>query len=339
MNPRCLAPALRLALHALPILLLPAAATAQTPTFRVTGSGANTYGAAPASCTYAVTQGEPELETRSCTAPSPPGGQLFWEGTAVADRGKAAAYARSICDISTTLGNEYHTVGESSAFDFMVVGPPAGAVSVTMHGTLEYSTAFSTTQGGGSAGVDLAILDFGINLQSLTGNDVVAVQGTRSVTPNVAQRFQIYVATHVLSGGVGHSEASARVEFALPKSGPIFDLPPGYTVQCPSLNIVDNEWLGPVLCPVIVQQPSSAVVPIFRPVAFSIQATGQALTYQWFKNGAPLLNNGRILGATTPTLVITSVLPADVGQYTCRVSNPCDSLSSRKAALGIVGRL
>ena len=38
---------------------------------------------------------------------------------------------------------------------------------------------------------------------------------------------------------------------------------------------------------------------------------GTPLSYQWQKNGSPLSNGGNISGATTATLTISNLLPAD----------------------------
>ena len=39
--------------------------------------------------------------------------------------------------------------------------------------------------------------------------------------------------------------------------------------------------------------------------------------YQWFVDGAPVENSGRISGATAQTLVFSPVLVGDAGMYTC----------------------
>ena len=45
------------------------------------------------------------------------------------------------------------------------------------------------------------------------------------------------------------------------------------------------------------------------PASFTVQATGDSLTYQWLKNGVPVANGGTISGAQTPTLSISAVVP------------------------------
>jgi hypothetical protein len=52
----------------------------------------------------------------------------------------------------------------------------------------------------------------------------------------------------------------------------VMDLPPGYTLNSVSGNIVDNQWLG---IPVTIPDP--AVVPVFAPAASGIVMAGIGL--------------------------------------------------------------
>lgn len=70
-------------------------------------------------------------------------------------------------------------------------------------------------------------------------------------------------------------------------------------------------------------QPASAAVVSNLPASFTVVASGDTLTYQWYKNGAAVSNGGTISGAQTPTLSISAVQPADAGNYTVVVQNPC----------------
>jgi hypothetical protein len=51
-------------------------------------------------------------------------------------------------------------------------------------------------------------------------------------------------------------------------------------------------------------------------------------TIQWLENGAPLNNSGRISGATTSNLTISSVAPSDTGNYSVVLSNTYGSVTS-----------
>lgn len=52
---------------------------------------------------------------------------------------------------------------------------------------------------------------------------------------------------------------------------------------------------------------------------FTASAAG-AVSYKWFKGTDELVNGGRITGATSPKLVITSLVTTDTAIYTCEVS-------------------
>lgn len=74
----------------------------------------------------------------------------------------------------------------------------------------------------------------------------------------------------------------------------------------------------------LLSHPQDQTVCEDDPAAFSVEAAGSGLTYQWRKDGDP------IAGATSPTLVISSVAPTDVGTYDVIVRSPgnCGALSS-----------
>jgi hypothetical protein len=65
------------------------------------------------------------------------------------------------------------------------------------------------------------------------------------------------------------------------------------------------------------------------PVAFSIGATGSALTYQWRKDGV------NIPGAATATYSIANAVTADAGQYDVVITNPCGIVISNVANLSV----
>jgi predicted outer membrane repeat protein len=69
------------------------------------------------------------------------------------------------------------------------------------------------------------------------------------------------------------------------------------------------------------------------PASLSITATGDNLTYQWHKNGAPLP------GQTAPTLAFTAATPADGGSYYVIVSGTCGTVSSNTMAMTIRPRM
>lgn len=72
-------------------------------------------------------------------------------------------------------------------------------------------------------------------------------------------------------------------------------------------------------------------------VTFTVTATGAStLQYQWQKDGADVANDARISGATTATLRITGLIPADSGSYTVKVTDNAGNVTSGAAVLTVV---
>ena len=90
--------------------------------------------------------------------------------------------------------------------------------------------------------------------------------------------------------------------------------------------------------PAITAQPQSLTNVAGMTANFSATATGSApLDYQWQLNGLNLTSGGRISGATSNTLAIASVQPADAGSYTLVVSNAAGVVTSAVATLTVSG--
>jgi Ig-like domain-containing protein/immunoglobulin I-set domain protein len=80
--------------------------------------------------------------------------------------------------------------------------------------------------------------------------------------------------------------------------------------------------------PVITAQPTSQTAFQGGSATFHVAATGAApLAYRWRKNGVD------VPGAVTDTLVLTSVAPADAGNYDAVVTGPCGVATSLAASL------
>lgn len=98
--------------------------------------------------------------------------------------------------------------------------------------------------------------------------------------------------------------------------------------------IDDNDEV----CVSINTQPSGADLCEGNNITLSIGASGSALPsnateYQWYLDGV------MIDGATAADLVLNGVTSADSGDYTCTVSNNCNSLTSATATLAITPEL
>ncbi len=81
--------------------------------------------------------------------------------------------------------------------------------------------------------------------------------------------------------------------------------------------------------------PTAAMICHATPVAFTVTAAGSGpFTYQWRRNGAPLVDvTGRLDGTDTASLSLPAPRDADAGDYDCVVSNACGSVLSGAVAL------
>jgi hypothetical protein len=91
------------------------------------------------------------------------------------------------------------------------------------------------------------------------------------------------------------------------------------------------------ILPVITSQPQGRTNIGGTMATFNATATGTApLSYQWRLNGLVLTNSGRIVGATSNALTITSVQGGDAGAYTLSVSNGAGVVTSAPAILTFI---
>jgi DNA-binding beta-propeller fold protein YncE len=85
--------------------------------------------------------------------------------------------------------------------------------------------------------------------------------------------------------------------------------------------------------PLITAQPASRTTVIGGSTSLSVSASGApAVTYQWRKNGANIIN------ATGPTLAFSSTQPADGGTYDVVVTNSAGFVVSKAANLRVLPR-
>ncbi len=92
----------------------------------------------------------------------------------------------------------------------------------------------------------------------------------------------------------------------------------------------ESAILTVAAAPIIDTQPQGQSIDLGSSATFSVSATGAApLRYQWVRNGNP------IPGATTSTLVLTTVKSTDAGNYGVVVANSIGAVRSDKANLSV----
>ncbi len=87
--------------------------------------------------------------------------------------------------------------------------------------------------------------------------------------------------------------------------------------------------LTTLLRPIIAGQPVNSTVTLGTNATFTVTATGDALSFQWSKNGMT------IPGATNAVLNLTNIHVSDLGRYTVLIKNALGSLQSAPAILDV----
>lgn len=104
-------------------------------------------------------------------------------------------------------------------------------------------------------------------------------------------------------------------------------------VTTTSVGPMNGSQVISVSAPVIIAQPANFSTVTNAPATFNVVASGNALTYLWYKNGVALANGGDYSGVTTSNLLVSPARAADVATtangYSVVVSDPCgDSVTS-----------
>lgn len=105
----------------------------------------------------------------------------------------------------------------------------------------------------------------------------------------------------------------------------------GSTVETPSAKLIvggSTGGQGPAVT--ITTQPLPTAVEVGGSATLRVTATGSNLTYQWFKDGAP------VAGATASTLTISNAQPANAGSYFVRVSSGNVSANSNTVSVTVL---
>jgi hypothetical protein len=101
-------------------------------------------------------------------------------------------------------------------------------------------------------------------------------------------------------------------------------------INSPHGSATSPDWFQPAATLTVVSGPphfttdlpEKMFVYAGRTVTLSVVAAGtEPITYVWLRNGATVVNGGRISGAQTATLTIANAQPGDSGNYQVLISN------------------
>ena len=100
--------------------------------------------------------------------------------------------------------------------------------------------------------------------------------------------------------------------------------------------VYDSLIYSAVAPPEIQAHPDSVNIDVGGTATFTVVASGEGLTYQWFSDETPLADiPGKIAGVTSAALRIFNVQADDFGNYQVRVSNTGGFVNSNVATLTI----
>lgn len=112
-----------------------------------------------------------------------------------------------------------------------------------------------------------------------------------------------------------------------------------YFVATNSLGVTTSSVavLNVVIPVAIAAQPANQAVMQSSNVSFTASATGTGpLNFQWYFNGVPLTDGGRVSGSATTNLNIANVLASDAGAYQLVVANNYSAATSAVATLTVL---
>ncbi len=103
--------------------------------------------------------------------------------------------------------------------------------------------------------------------------------------------------------------------------------------------IVSGMQITASLAPFIAQQPTNTAVVLGTSLLLQTLGTGTpAPAYQWYFNGSPVSNGGRVHGATSNLLTIADAQLADAGGYFAVLTNTSGAVTSLVATVQVGAR-
>lgn len=144
----------------------------------------------------------------------------------------------------------------------------------------------------------------------------------------VARRFGSNQPIFAIINGVDASPSHAQWELIYSQNGYGQNSAPIQNFRN-AINSVEAAEI-PDIPPSILAPPATVAIPDGDTALFSIDASGDNLTFQWFKDGNP------IVGATEASLEVASSGPDDAGAYRVEVVNSSGSEVSQTAFLSIL---
>jgi Immunoglobulin I-set domain len=179
-----------------------------------------------------------------------------------------------------------------------------------------------------------AIYTFGVTVPSGSG---LTIRASAEPDPQTGNRFGFFIRTGTQANPVPETsllatDATIQIGTATTR---VCCLPSGACVSllqtaCAQMGGVTREpgvaCAALPCCPIAVftTQPTSRSAVVGSSVAFTGTVAGTGpFTYQWLKNGLPMIDGGRVSGATSTTLILSSVTSDDTADYRLAATDSC----------------
>jgi len=245
-----------------------------------------------------------------------------------------------ICFIATIAGGTVAAANDTGIW----AGTPGSLTLVLREGAAMPGTGGSIAGNFSAAGAvyynDLGQVLFNVSLAggTVTGTSLWAWDPIGGLYPMVLNGDQVQISPGVFRtvsgfGAVGNANGDGAA-LGFGHDGAV-GLRLGLTG---SLNaIMTGRVPHPCIAPTFTAQPSNVSGVCSGSLArFSVGVShSTAVTYQWTRNGTPLVNGGNITGADGLVLTIAPTSAADVGNYECTATTTCGFATSSIATLSL----
>ena len=248
--------------------------------------------------------------TVSVNGNPPPAYQWWFNGTLLADGGRISGSSSNSLTVSLSQTNDTGNYWVTASNGFGMATSSVAAVSVLL---------------------PVAITDQPVNQTLLVGNAATFTVGATGFAPPSYLWYSNGVA--LANGGRISGATSATLAIANVQtndSGTSYQVVVNNNYGSVTSSVATLAVYAPVQ---ITGQPASEALLLGSNASFTVTATGTAPGYQWYFNGAPMADGGRISGSATPTLSVANVQSGDAGGYVAIVTNLLSATVSRTASL------
>ncbi len=155
-------------------------------------------------------------------------------------------------------------------------------------------------------------------------NGLALANKVSSIAPSGSFGFNHWTPFTISSGILGNPTVN-KLYFVVTNAAAYGNSPSGLRVEFTNA-VVNCYTCTP---PGIVSMTANQSRPLNSTVVFNANVSGTPpLTYQWYYNNVPLVNNSQYSGVTTPTLTISGIGYTNAGTYYVCIGNPCGGICS-----------